>query len=409
MNQKYKNTEYGKIPVEWEFVKLNEVFTRITTKNKEENKNVLTISAQHGLINQEEFFNKSVASKDNTNYYLLEKDDFAYNKSYSNGYPMGAIKKLERYNKGVVSPLYICFRMHDKNSNCEFYKYYFEHSIFNKAIASIAQEGARNHGLLNVGVSDFFELSIFKPPLKEQEKIAEILSTVDSQIDDTDKLIEKTKELKKGLMQRLLTKGIGHTEFKKTEVGEIPIEWEVKSLFEVANFNNGKAHEKNISEEGQFVVVNSKFISTEGEVKKYCNENICPLDKGDIVIVMSDVPNGRAIGKCYLIDEENKYTLNQRIGCLKTEYMHKKFLFYYLNRNKYYLKFDDGVKQTNLKKEEVLGCPVIVPDIEEQKKIVNILETVDFQIDEYKSKKTKLEELKTGLMQQLLTGKIRVV
>ncbi len=262
---------------------------------------------------------------------------------------------------------------------------------------------------LRIGLSALRNLTLIVPTLKEQQKIAEILSTVDSQICDTDRLIEKTKELKKGLMQRLLTKGIGHTEFKMTEVGEIPVEWEVKSLLEVANFKNGKAHEKNICEIGDFIVVNSKFISTGGEIQKYSNENISPLNKGDITLVMSDVPNGRAIGKCYLIDKDNKYTLNQRICCLRTEEMDKEFLFYYLNRNSYFLKFDDGAKQTNLRKEEVLGCPIRIPKIEEQKQIANILSSVDTQIEEYESKKVKLEELKKGLMQQLLTGEIRAI
>ncbi len=89
--------------------------------------------------------------------------------------------------------MYICFRLVDENSDKEFYKYFFEYNIFEKAISSIAQEGARNHGLLNVSVSEFFDLPIFKPPLKEQQEISEILSTIDTQIDDTDKLIEKTK------------------------------------------------------------------------------------------------------------------------------------------------------------------------------------------------------------------------
>lgn len=250
---------------------------------------------------------------------------------------------------------------------------------------------------------------VFLPSIKEQEKIASILSIVDEQIDVVDGLIENNKELKKGLMQQLLTKGIGHTKFKKSEVGDIPEEWEVKKLYEVCAFSNGKAHESDISENGKYIVVNSKFIATEGVVKKYSDQNICPLSKGDIVMVMSDVPNGRAIGKCYLINEDNRYTLNQRICSLKTLNMDNEFLFYYLNRNKYFLKYDDGVKQTNLRKDEVLDCQVVIPSLNEQKKIAEILSSVNLKIEFYETKKQKLEEIKKGLMQQLLTGKSRVV
>jgi type I restriction enzyme S subunit len=132
----------------WEVKKLGEVAERVTRKNKVNNINVLTISAQFGLISQLEFFNKSVSAKDVSGYYLLEKDEFAYNKSYSNGYPMGAIKRLNRYDKGVVSTLYICFKFKEK-INLSFMEQYFEMGLQNIELEKVAQEEARNHGLLN--------------------------------------------------------------------------------------------------------------------------------------------------------------------------------------------------------------------------------------------------------------------
>ena len=98
----YKRTKIGIVPNEWDEERLKHYFKRLTRKNSEKNQNVLTISAQYGLISQEEFFNKSVASEDKSNYFLLNKGDFAYNKSYSSGYPYGAIKRLEYYEKGIV-------------------------------------------------------------------------------------------------------------------------------------------------------------------------------------------------------------------------------------------------------------------------------------------------------------------
>lgn len=190
---------------EWKTIHLNEISCRIETKNTVGNNNVLTISAQYGLINQTEFFDKVIASDDKSNYYLLSKDEFAYNRSYSKGYPYGTIKRLKRYVQGVVSPLYICFAVNKKLASLDFLEQYFEASIINREIQSIVQEGARNHGMLNVAVDDFFRIKITMPEIEEQKEIAKILSAADHEIDLLQKSIEAEKQKKKALMQLLLT------------------------------------------------------------------------------------------------------------------------------------------------------------------------------------------------------------
>lgn len=187
---------------EWEEKKMSDVFSRRTEKNSENNKNVLTISAQYGLISQLDFFKKSVSASDVTGYYLLHKGDFAYNKSSSQGKPVGAIKPLKLYDKGVVSTLYICFRCKDSNA-IGFWEQYFDAGIFDKEIMSIAQEGARNHGLLNVPTSDFFNLVVKIPIPSEQQKIASFLSELDNLIAAESDKLENLKNYKKGLMQQL--------------------------------------------------------------------------------------------------------------------------------------------------------------------------------------------------------------
>lgn len=199
---RFKDSEGNDYP-EWEEKKLGEVFERIIEKNVENNTNVLTISAQYGLIFQVDFFNKSVAGKDLSKYYLLQKGDFAYNKSYSNGYPMGAIKKLKFYEKGIVSTLYICFRLKNKKYSTNYFEQYFESKKIDKNIQEIAQEGARNHGLLNISVQDFFNIYIPFPLLEEQQKIADFLSSIDSKIENIEKELEGLKEFKKGLLQQM--------------------------------------------------------------------------------------------------------------------------------------------------------------------------------------------------------------
>jgi len=251
--------------------------------------------------------------------------------------------------------------------------------------------------------------NIILPTLHEQTKIATILSKVDDEIEKVEKVIERTEKLKKGLMQNLLTKGIGHTKFKQTELGEIPEEWETKKLGKVCKFENGKAHEKQISENGNYIVVNSKFISTDGETVKHTNDNLKPLSVGDIVMVMSDVPSGKALGKCFLISKNNSYTLNQRICSLRPINGNSNFYFHVLNRNNYFLSFDNGVGQTNLRKDEVLDCPVPVPPITEQEQIAKILNS----IEDYTFKNIKIRfnllKLKKGLMNDLLSGKVRTI
>ncbi|MEV6683804.1 restriction endonuclease subunit S [Streptomyces sp. NPDC051130] len=163
-------------------VRLRDVASRVAVRNSSGNTNVLTISAAHGLVSQEEFFKRRVASADLSQYYLLKEGDFAYNKSYSAGWPVGVMRRLERHTEGVVSPLYICFRPDPHQVNPSFLQHYFDSGILDEEILSIAKEGVRNHGLLNVGVEDFFDLPLKLPPLTEQERITEILDEVDTQI-----------------------------------------------------------------------------------------------------------------------------------------------------------------------------------------------------------------------------------
>ncbi len=188
---------------EWEHKKLNRIVERITRKNKGTICTLpLTISAQYGLVDQVTFFNKTVASADLEGYYLLEKGEFAYNKSYSTGYPFGAIKRLDRYDRGVLSSLYICFSILE-GVDSDFLVQYFETSCWHKEISMIAVEGARNHGLLNISVSDFFETYHWIPCYDEQVKIGEFLGKIDEKINKEQEKLDSLNEYKKGLLQKM--------------------------------------------------------------------------------------------------------------------------------------------------------------------------------------------------------------
>ena len=155
---------------------------------------------------QTDFFNKVIASDILDNYFLVQKGDFCYNKSYSNGYDWGATKRLNDLDKAVVTTLYICFRLKDESKNSgDFFEYYFESGILNEGLSKVANEGGRAHGLLNVTPTDFFNIKVGIPTLEEQMKIAKILSTATTEFNQYQQKLQTLQKQKKGLMQQLLT------------------------------------------------------------------------------------------------------------------------------------------------------------------------------------------------------------
>lgn len=190
----------------WKLVKLCDFMKRVTRKNVGNQCTLpLTISAQYGLINQNDFFNKTIASKDMSTYYLLKKGEFAYNKSTSKEYSVGAIKRLDLYETGAVSPLYICFELKETSEfGSDFITQYFESDKWHKQVKEIAQTGARNHGLLNVSVKDFFETEHLLPTsVEEQKRITDILECFDSQIGLAQAELNKLEKIKQGLLTDL--------------------------------------------------------------------------------------------------------------------------------------------------------------------------------------------------------------
>ncbi len=177
---------------------------------------------------------------------------------------------------------------------------------------------------------------------------------------------------------------------------------ELTTLGESCEFFNGKAHEKSIDENGKYIVVNSKFISQEGRVVKRTKEQMFPLYKGDIVMVMSDVPNGKALAKCFIIDQDDIYSLNQRICCIRSKEFDTKYLYYQLNRNEHFLAFNNGENQTNLRKDDILACPLIKPSMEEQRRMVAELDEAFISIEKVKENiSTNLNNAKSLYLSEL--------
>ena len=189
---------------EWKLIKLSDICQRVQTKNTGSKcRQVLTITAQYGLVNQEDFFNKTVASENLEGYYLLRKGDFAYNKSYSGDYAWGAVKRLDRYEQGVLSPLYICFRPDTVKVDADYLAHYFESKKWHKGIADIAGEGARNHGLLNISVIDFFNTIHRIPDLDEQKDIAQVLNLLSFKLSCEQHVMQSLTMQRRYLLQKM--------------------------------------------------------------------------------------------------------------------------------------------------------------------------------------------------------------
>ncbi|MHB7927286.1 restriction endonuclease subunit S [Staphylococcus chromogenes] len=235
------------------------------------------------------------------------------------------------------------------------------------------------------------------PSTKEQQKIGNFFSKLDQQIELEEKKLELLEQQKKGYIQKIFSQELRFKEDNNNSYSD----WEIKMLEEISDFQNGKAHENFVSNTGKFILVNSKFISTESKVKKYVDKQLTPLEINDIAIVMSDVPNGKALAKCYLIENDNTYTLNQRIGRIFNIKGNSRFLFTQINRNKQLLKSDNGVGQTNLKKSEIIGIKLYWPNKNEQEKIGTFFSKLDTFIEKQSAKIEILRERKKALLQKM--------
>ena len=183
-------------------------------------------------------------------------------------------------------------------------------------------------------------------------------------------------------------------------------DWEQRKLMEVAEYRNGKAHENEINDDGEYIVVNSKFVSTNGEIRKFSYAQNEPLYENEIAFVLSDVPNGRAIARTFLVDKSGKYTLNQRIaGITPHEDTDPYYLYIKMNRNEYFLKFDDGNKQTNLSIKDVLNYEDMYPSYKEQQKIGMYFQQLDHIITLHQRKCDETKKLKKFMLQKMFPKK----
>lgn len=421
MKEEYRKTDIGDIPDNWCIRKLEDitlVITKGTTPTTygydfvEEGVNFIKIESindVNGTLVENTFSKITEECHKKLARSILQDEDILFAIA---GATVGKCALVNKENLPANTNQALAIIRIDNNVNRRFIFHQLRSQIIQDKITNLKTNTAQP----NLNLNQIGNFQVVVPPLKEQQKIAEILSTVDAQIDDTDKLIEKTKELKKGLMQRLLTKGIGHTEFKMTEIGDIPVEWEVEILNNISDVRDG-THDspkyveqgnpfitsKNLKEHGiDFSDIN--YISNEDHEKFSQRSNV---DNGDILFGMIGT-----IGNPVIVKKEFEFSIkNVALIKFNDNNISNTFLLNILKSNlieKQFEKLSNGGVQKFIALGMIRNLLIPVPSVEEQQKIANILSAVDIQIEEYQNKKIKLEEFKKGLMQQLLTGKIRV-
>lgn len=387
---------------EWEKKHLSNMVERVVRKNKDNRtQRPLTISAQYGLVDQEEFFNKIVASKNLEGYYLLEKGEFAYNKSYSNGYPFGTIKRLDRYDNGAVSTLYICFN-NKENYNSDYLVQYFESSKWHREVSMIAVEGARNHGLLNVSVPDFFDTIHRVPSLQEQERIANFLTKVDKIIEKQDEKVKNLEKYKKGMMQKIFSQEI---RFKDENGDEYP-EWEYCTIKKICSIKKKSILPK------QFPKTNFYEYSMPAYDK--CKEpefvtgdmmNSSRIELSGPVILFNKLNVHKK--RIWSIKEVNENSICSAefipivANSINQDFLYCKLISDQITEYVKSISTGSSNSQKRINSEDLLNVEIGVPVKDEQEKISSCIINIESMVLKETEKLKELKRWKKGLLQQM--------
>ena len=393
---------------EWDQCKLSDITKRVIRKNKNlESTLPLTISAQEGLIDQNEFFNKTIASRDVSGYYLIKNGEFAYNKSYSNGYPWGAVKRLNRYNMGVLSTLYIVFK--PTNIDSDFLEKYYDTTYWHKEISKHAAEGARNHGLLNIAATDFFKTElVISKSLEEQQKIGSFFQQLDNTITLHQRKLDLLKEQKKGYLQKMFPKN--GAKVPELRFAGFADDWEERKLGEVATLSSSKRiHLSDYVTEGIPFYRGSEistggitgnqelFISQEkfDEIK----EKYGVPSEGDILVTAVGT-----LGNLWKVDSRRFYYKDGNLIQISKMQVNSDYLLTYFTGGigkKRLLDSAAGSNQKALTMVKMREITVDFPSEDEQKKIGAFFKSLDDTIALHQRKLDLLKEQKKGFLQKM--------
>ncbi len=378
---------------EWGVFRLSDFADRVTRKNTDNETNLpLTISSKDGLVDQISYFNKTVASKDMSGYYLLKNGEFAYNKSYSVGYDFGSIKRLDRYPMGALSTLYICFML--KKHYSDFIKVYFDSLKWYKEIYKISAEGARNHGLLNMPTDEFFNTKHNLPEnVQEQRKIADFINLLNRRIETQQLLLETIKKYKRGVIKSLFERkriiSCKESQWKKCYMGDV-ITLQSGQDFVPSDYNDNGTGIPYMT--GASCIVDDKTV-----VSRWTTKPRCMAYKDDTLLVCK----GSGSGAVVKLTQKEAHIARQFMALQCNSAITKDFCFYLT------LYLSNRIKQAatglieGIDRKTVLNQEIMLPSIDEQNKIANFLSNYDNIIYAHKTYLAYINEIKKHLLQQL--------
>jgi type I restriction enzyme S subunit len=382
----------------WKAEKLSDFAERVTRKNTNNETSLpLTISSKDGLVDQISYFNKTVASKDMSGYYLLKNGEYAYNKSYSVEYDFGSVKRLDRYDMGALSTLYICFAL--KKHDSDFIKAYFDSLKWYREIYMISAEGARNHGLLNVPTDEFFDTKHYIPQdLAEQQKIANFMIALERRIVAQQSLVDNLKKYKRGVMQSIFRHS-SHEDWAIVKLGEI---------FKKVSRRNSNGDIKNvITNSAEYGLIPQrdffdKDIAVDGNTSNYY-----VIEEGDFVYNPRK-SNAAPYGPFNRYNLKEKGIISPLYTCLVLqEDINPAYLAWYFKSDAWYRYIYDNGSQgvrhdrVSMTDDLLMGIPVYLPASSKQSQIAEILNAIENRLSAAQDEYNTLIKLRDGFTQQL--------
>ena len=376
----------------WKVEKLSDFAERVTRKNTNNETSLpLTISSKDGLVDQISYFNKTVASKDMSGYYLLKNGEYAYNKSYSVGYDFGSVKRLDRYDMGALSTLYICFAL--KKHDSDFIKAYFDSLKWYREIYMISAEGARNHGLLNVPTDEFFDTKHYIPQdLAEQRKIANFMIALERRIVAQQSLVDNLKKYKRGVVKAIMTKQIRFVD----KNGKPYPEWSACTLQDAVDFLDGQRKPLESADRAK----------RQGKYPYYGASGI--IDSIDdyifdepLILLGEDGANiiNRSSPLCFIAT--GKYWVNNHAHVMRPHKGQNIRFLRELLESLDYTRYNTGTAQPKLNQEKCRTIPLSLPIYEEQCHIADFLAALEHKCAQENEELEGILQTKNALMQQL--------
>lgn len=399
-----------KLPEGWKQYKLGHFLREVTTRNRSQSGiPVLSVTNSHGFVVQDKYFSRQVSSKDVANYKIVRKGQFAYNPSRIN---VGSLARLDEFDQGLLSPMYVVFECSDEIDS-DFLLYWLESPRVNSQIRSSTQGTVRE----SLSFSALSSFTIIAPPLDEQRRIAEILGSIDLAISASVTANEQTQLINKSMINELLFKGIGHSEFQKTTFGAIPKKWNVKTIREITlsckyGLNDSLDSEEsgipilrmNNIQEGEIDLTSLKYVATDTvKISDYL------LKEGDLLFNRTN--SQELVGKVGIVRGGEKLTFASYLLRLviNRDIVLPDWLNLFMNDSYCQRRLKNiatpGVGQVNINAQSMLNLPCPIPSLDEQKKIINIILSLKEHLATQLQYIQKLKQIKSDVSLELFTGK----